>query len=936
MNKSIQTFTPTQFHVWTFVLFFCCGLLASAESVQVQILQQKGNLQLQFQGIKEWDYDLEKQTQGKKVIYRLLVPSLQADSSQALQQLKHDYFSSIRIQPKAEDEKTAIYFEVTSSGLDAFDYLTDQPSRLIIDFYSKDGSPTKVKAQNEKESTSTAKKPQEERVTKKGSAAERTPASTDIMMIAKDGFEKNSGSTSGLQLEGIDPMLERFSMKKYQIKESSIIQSRENVYVEFPMLKQPLPYLQNILTQPPVYQVLPEDNDENKMARLLETLFEKKRYGVFLKTSGWFRQKYPQSKYMEIVDAMTGDIYYNQWLEKKSTDDLDKSILKFRQFVEKYPQSPLSARTSMLIGFTLLDRSDILGSIRFFQDYIQKNPNSAQISMCRFALAEAYLKLNRFQEAQDEYEKISKQARDEKDRVQAQFSMGEVYLKKHDYTKAIESYKTTLKNLKNFEMSYPNAFYNIATAEFGMQKYENALEAYKEFIKKFPSHPYASYAMTRIGEILQILGAPSEQVLGAYLETGFRYGDTPGSSVARIRLMSQKMKNMKEVEVQHSVAEIQKLAKASDLPKIDQFSTLMVAEGYTHRESYSKSIDLLVEYYQAHPTTVDAPLFQNRIVKNIHAKILKEVKSGQYLEAMKTHNQYAGNWLKNNPRIDTKFLIAQSFEQAGQMKQADLLYRDTLNRIYALKGTPQEKEVRILESVPTTEEVNLRLAAVSYQSSNFGKAYDFLREIKNPETLSETEQIERVQLASSLLEKKSDYETATRYLTELLKTWKGLPELLANPYFDLGQMEEKQSHLEKAVEAYSQVLTLKKDTEKVSADLHAKSLEKLAQLYLKKGQVDKSIQSYTELLETYEKDKKLASARYKLGQIYFDKGQLQKAKDTWALLEGQQNNFWYKMAQDQIRNQEWMSDYKKYSQRIPAMVNDKKDESSKNNNGGNQ
>jgi tetratricopeptide (TPR) repeat protein len=136
--------------------------------------------------------------------------------------------------------------------------------------------------------------------------------------------------------------------------------------------------------------------------------------------------------------------------------------------------------------------------------------------------------------------------------------------------------------------------------------------------------------------------------------------------------------------------------------------------------------------------------------------------------------------------------------------------------------------------------------------------------------------------------------------------------------------------------AYSQVLTLKKDTEKVSADLHAKSLEKLAQLYLKKGQVDKSIQSYTELLETYEKDKKLASARYKLGQIYFDKGQLQKAKDTWALLEGQQNNFWYKMAQDQIRNQEWMSDYKKYSQRIPAMVNDKKDESSKNNNGGNQ
>ena len=89
-------------------------------------------------------------------------------------------------------------------------------------------------------------------------------------------------------------------------------------------------------------------------------------------------------------------------------------------------------------------------------------------------------------------------------------------------------------------MSYPNAFYNVARwLSLECKEYENALETYKEFIKNFrPSLCILCHDSNWRNSAK--LGAPSEQVLGAYLETGFRYGDTPGSSVVIIRLMSQK------------------------------------------------------------------------------------------------------------------------------------------------------------------------------------------------------------------------------------------------------------------------------------------------------------------------------------------------------------------------------------------------------------
>ena len=97
---------------------------------------------------------------------------------------------------------------------------------------------------------------------------------------------------------------------------------------------------------------------------------------------------------------------------KKSTDDLDKSILKYRQFVEISSVSVgvLEHRVDWIYPWMVRYSC----SIRFFKITFKKIQIQLRSVCADLLLAETYLKLNRFQEAQDEYEKISKQARDEK------------------------------------------------------------------------------------------------------------------------------------------------------------------------------------------------------------------------------------------------------------------------------------------------------------------------------------------------------------------------------------------------------------------------------------------------------------------------------------------------------------------------------------------
>ena len=902
-------------------LFFCAEL-SLAQLVGTTISKQGDTDHIEFFGLNEWDYDVRKIDDQT---FELKINALKEPALQKLKSYKGQIIREILVNPKGPDGKTLIVFKVANANVDSFDYLTDQPSRLILDFYLNPKTDSIKPKAAQKESV---KKTELKAVSAEnnGLAKDRKPATSDVLVIKKDDEislqpapEQKKDNKSGI-FDGGDPSFERFTIKDYEIKNEAIIKSKENAYIAFPMLANQLSHLDSLETKQPIYEIIPKQTSENKEARLLLTLAEKKRYAVYLKTLAWFRQKYPQSEYNEIIDFLTADVYYSIWKEKQGLADFDLAMTQYRANIEKYPESKLVERTKLLMGFATLDRGDALGAIRIFQNYIQDKGNTSNKDISNLAMAQAYLKLNKYEEAILNYEVVETNSENEINKIEAAYLKGDVYIQKKDYKAAVAEYQKAIKKYPNSWSIYPNAFFNQAEALFWLEKYKLSLETYRDYLQRFPSHPHAGYAMTRLGEILEILGAPQEKVMGAYLEAQFRYGDSPTASTARLRMISNRMKNMKPNEVGSLVKEAEEIAKNSQLPKIDEFTKLLIADGYSSRQEYEKSIKMLAEYYQQNPTTADTKTLSNRIVKYINEEIRNEVDRKNFIKALQVHNKYAQNWLKGSERIDTKYYLGRSFELAGVAKAADELYRDTLNKITALQGTRSGQERNIFEKLPATDELYLRLAQSNFQLKKYNQALDYLKNIQNPDVLSEDSQIERIRLSAQVLEQKGDLPGAQRYLGELLREWRGIPAKVAPLYFNLAQLEKKAGVNEESIRSLLKVTELLKDAGQSDQTLNAEALEMLADLQLQSGDKKSAASTYTELLTQFEDKKPLNSIRYKLGEIYFKQGDMQKASTVWNDFKDQETNFWYKMAQEKLKSSEWENDYKNYIKRMPAAV----------------
>lgn len=898
--------------------------------VNSRISYQDETIHLEFSGRKDWDYNVEKKDKkGGGSAVEITLDALDQKSLSEIKNFKADWVKKVTVDANGPDKKTKITLDL-ATDLDVFDYLMEAPSRLVVDLFpnSKKAKTKETKSADTAETQKPKQQAAKTTAAKETKAGTRNPATADFLEIEKSGLMNISdkkvfeNKLAGI-FDGADPFYERFSLKDYEIKEASILKSKENYYIPFPNHVLPVADWARIRNAETLFEIMPNDQKDNKHARLLQTLFRNERDQVFLKTYDWFMEKYPESEYKDIIHNMSIQVHLRQWQNEKSANHYDLATQKMKEIVQKNPEHAMAEKYSLLLGILAFEKKDFFNSLRSFQNHTKNalwnKKGSFSNDLAQLGVALSFQGLNQFEEAVKAYDDLQKSSIFEEMKAEAAYRKGDVKLAERSYDKAVQLYSDAISKTPGFQNNFPNAYYNKAQSLFLQDKFRDSLDAYRDFIKKFPQDKLTPFAMTRVGELLDILGADKNKVLGAYLETYFRNGDNPSAVVARLRILSSKMKGMKPKEVAATVNEILDLAKKSDLAGIEPFSKVLIAEGYTERQDYDEALNLLIDYYRNNPTTVDKELFSKRIFSNIYSKIAKRVTENNFLDALKIYTDYYDTWLKNSNRLDVKYQIGKAYEQGGVYKPAINYYTEVLNKLLAAKGTAAGKELSIKEDLPSESELYLRLAQAESQNKNYSKAFDYLKQIKPADTLTEKEQIERIILASDLHDKKGDVDRAILYLTELLKYWKGQPEYVAEPYYVLSQYEQKKGMRKEALESLKRVDTLMTDTGLVDKTLHKKSLEQIAKIYDSENDFAQAISWYDKLLTQYEPTFPLESTRFRLGKLYFDRGQLQKAQDVWGQFKGKESESWKKMAQEQVSSSEWKADYKKYLDRIPAM-----------------
>lgn len=908
--------------------FFIVLVLLLSMVVQPTTLAADLNGRVSFQGEtfnfelagqKNWDYDLKRVKEKGLSKIQLLIKTADEDTLAKIQNTENPFVKSIQVKP-AVDGKTLIEFVLNSNEVETFDYLTDQPSKLIVDFYQSEAVENDLKPAEKAVPGKKAKPTSKSQAsnTKKGS---RAPADVEVLRIDEPGGIETSVIAKAGLYDGADSEFSRFLMRENEYSEEAVIKAQSNYYLKFPILESEFSFWKKMQEAPPAYEFSEKKDQENKQARLLKTLFDKKRFLVFKKTADWFVEKYPHSKYLEMISFMIGDAMMELAKSEKSDAYFEQSRAAYIDALKKFPESSLAERTSLMLGMLSVEKQDYMAAIRTLSSHAENPKYQKKISRqyAQIALAYSFSKLNRLDDALKTLSTIEKESKDPLVLATAAVYRGDFYFHSKKYNEAIQAYQNAIKNHPIVSNVFPSAFFNKMEAQFWTKNYKGSHVAALDFTKAFPTHDFAPYALTRLGELLEIMGADQSKSVGAYLETHFRYGDNPKTIVGRLHLLSTRMKSMKSEELEETLKKMDSLAEKSELENIDQFKTAMVADGFSRRQEFPRAIEILSTFYQQNPTRPDSKQVTQRIVRNVNDELKYLADKKSFKDLLKTYKHYADSWLKGQNRIDTNYLLGLAYENAGAYGVAVEKFGKTLDGLNKLAGSPQEKEVRVNEYLPTMDELNLKLSENLFADKEYQNAYKSLEKIKSPLQMNEEDQISRILLASKLYEQKGDIETSIRYLSELARLWKGSPDLALPVYMRLADMQVKQNAVSDAIGNYKKSLDILLGQE--NPDQY--KVKELGRSYLaileKQKQTDEGILFMNQLIKKFDSKYKMSEEKYQLGALYFGKGELKKAEQTWAGISESEGGIWKKLANEKLQQASWDENFKKHIKRIPAM-----------------
>jgi len=242
----------------TLVLLAVARPVSGSDDVNGEITRVGDAVHVEFTGRKSWNYDIKKTDQSVTIN----LPPLAAKTKAALTAWSDAFVQSIKFEP-GPDGGDLVTFKLGNDNIEHFDYISDQPSRLIVDFYKNKGAPKKSIAKSVQKAPVENIVPVQELPPKK---MEREVASESVA------GDKDSGNDVGIH-DSADPEFNRFQILSADIQEDSVIASRGNIYLQYPILDDRQDILKEIVDNPPIYEIKSEDTDENKKARLILTLY---------------------------------------------------------------------------------------------------------------------------------------------------------------------------------------------------------------------------------------------------------------------------------------------------------------------------------------------------------------------------------------------------------------------------------------------------------------------------------------------------------------------------------------------------------------------------------------------------------------------------------------------------------------------------------------
>ncbi|MCC6137178.1 MAG: tetratricopeptide repeat protein [Bdellovibrionaceae bacterium] len=905
---------------------------AAADTIVVNHINDVTHIEIS--GLGASDYQINKKE--KTVV--LKINQLGDEKLTTLKNYKDKHILGVDIQKSPALDQDIITLRLASGSIEMFDYLTDAPSSLSIDFYYDDEKEAKLKSQNAKSGEEADQdedgvafdptQPQKDNKKQKKVAQkieendykhvpiERQLASGEFIKAVQlntqllSDLDQNKKIKSNLSdkedksekkirryYEAQNPL--EFDAEKIKFPIDILIEARDKVFLRFPLLLNESEYLKNIISRSVSYEIEEQKDIESLDFVKAKKMFDKKDFKSFFKSKKIFNKKYPKSKYTEMISFMAADALLLTYEKEKSPELLSEALITYDSLVSKYPASSITERTYLLLGYIRMQEEKYLDAARSLKTYVELYKNSPLRENIKLILAQSLMRTKQYKDAGVIYDELSKTESADV-REAAAFDTGDVFLEKKDYVNAIKYYSAAIDAYPQAVKKYDNIYFNLAEAQFMNEDYKDSLKSYRTFIEQHPQNKFSGYAWTRIGEILEIANKDEKTWRGFYNESIFRFNNEEGARIARIHLIRHDSVKAPESKLKIYIDELKALAKDIHLGYIEDFIAFKISDIYYSRGNFKESVDHLISFFKDSEIPLEAEKFHRRIGRSLAGLLNHEIEKGSADSGIQTLKKYDELWIKKSKLLSFNYIKGRIYGKAGMNALAEAYYLKYLNSVDNVNFASTS------EKLPSISSTYLYLTRSQIDGNKVPTALVNLEKIKNEE-LSAEEKTEFFRLKRDIFVARNDYIGAEGHALQITDATK-------NDYLVLANIYSKQNQADKAVEVIDNYVNTFKPADGEKFEILKTKID-----YLSKTTNTDKYKSYLKRFYGEFKNSKnnFDKEKYELGKLYMQEGNVKAAGDVLSKIT--QGSIWAKLASEYTEQKNWDEKYKKYIDRVPAM-----------------
>lgn len=383
-----------------------------------------------------------------------------------------------------------------------------------------------------------------------------------------------------------------------------------------------------------------------------------------------FAEKYPDSLWTAFVRSDMAEIYWQGLKEK------EKAIEEYQEIIQDYPDSWHAAVAQYSIAAIYRDLKDHDQALTAYQKVITDYPESNYASMAQDSIGAIYFyNFKDFPKAIEEYRKVVENYPRSKEADYAQYKIGRLYQRQlEDYAQAIKEYQKVIKNYPD-SMWAPWAQMKIGDTYYrNLNQKEQAIKTYQEVIKRYPTASKALEAQIAIGDIYSNLGE-KEKALQIYHKAEKMYQNTfvlrlKGTEM-KAHLIAGDLYAHKLGDYDRAMKVYQRLLKKDPQNIYASAAHMGLGECYEYQgnyrqalREYKKVIDDYPKGTRTHAAKLKVEIFSNnpRPLLEIYTQEYKYWRSGQYEKALEKCREILKKHPKSHLAGNAQYFIAFMYD----------------------------------------------------------------------------------------------------------------------------------------------------------------------------------------------------------------------------------------------------------------------------------